>query len=224
MNDNELDAILETWEAPKPSPALREGVRRSLPTGPRKRSYGWLAAAASVVATTSLLGVAMLGRGQAHLSDGTYIQNSLQVEPAAARERWHKLGHGLSTGGNRQRGYYYNTATHTYTGYDLSVQPLGGRKYLMSVQPLTTPFRELAAQADAAEYREVALPSMPPARIVRQGELFDIDLMRDPQSGDRVFERIELSQSSFEGLASMIQAHHLRFIHWVHGLLHASHN
>lgn len=223
MNDKELDAILETWEAPAPSPALREGVRQGLPPGPRKRTYRWLAAAASVVATTSLVHVAMLGRGEAQLADGAYIQSTMQVEPAEAQERWHKLGHGFSTGGNRQQGYWYDQATHSYSGYDLTVQPMGGGKYQMTVGPLSTPLTKLSPLPDAALYRETPLPALPAARVVRAGEPFDIDLVHDAKTGDRVFERIELTGGSghgfFEGLHERIYLSHMQFVYWLHSLL-----
>jgi hypothetical protein len=222
MNDTELDALLKTWEAPAPSAALREGVRQGVPPGPRKRNYRWLAAAASVVATTSLVHVAMLGSGEAQLADGTHIQTTMQVEPAGAQERWQKLGHGLSTGGNRQQGYYYNKATHTYTGYDLTVQPMGGGKYMLTVQPLSTPLRRLSPDADAAEYRETPLPFLPAAKVVGEGEPFDIDLVHDAHTGDRVFERVELSHSSvhsfFEGFAETVHRRHARFAIWLQSL------
>ena len=222
MNDTELDATLETWKAPAPSPELRQRVKQGIPPGPRNRSWRWVAAAASVVATTSLLGVAMLGRGEAQLADGTRIQSSVLVQPAEARERWHKFSHGLSTGGNRQQSFWYDQATHTYSGYDLTVQPMGRGKYLLTVGPLSTPLRQLSSDADAAQYRETPLPSMPAAKVVGEGEPFDIDLVHDAQTGDRVFERVELSHSSlhsfFEGFAETVHRRHERFAIWLMSL------
>ncbi|SPE36689.1 hypothetical protein SBA3_2490011 [Candidatus Sulfopaludibacter sp. SbA3] len=222
MNDTELDAILETWEAPAPSPALREGVRHGIPHAPRKRSYGWAAAAASVAVTTSLIGVAMLGRGEARLADGTYIQSSMMVDPATSQERWRQLGSGVSVGRNRQQSYWQNQATHTYSGYDLTVQAMGGGQYLVTVAPLSTPLRKLSPDADAAQYREVPLPSIPVAKVVKDGEAFEIDLVRDAATGDRVFERVELSHNSFhsffEDFATTVHHRHARFAMWLQSL------
>ena len=70
MNDQELDALLETWEPPEPSPSLLEAVRHGVPHGPAKRSYRWLAAAAAVVMTAGLAGFVAMGSGHAQNSGG----------------------------------------------------------------------------------------------------------------------------------------------------------
>jgi hypothetical protein len=222
MNDKDLDAILEIWEAPAPSPALREGVRHGIPPAPRKRTYRWVAMAASLVATTGLVGVAMLGRVEAQLADGTNIRSTMQVEPAGAQERWHKLGFGSATSGNQQQGYWYDRDTHTYAGYDLTVQPMGNGQYLMTARPLGKQFRRLIYEADAAQYREMPLPTLPAARVVKDGEAFDIDLMHDAKTGDRVFVRTEVSRSSFgsffQGFADTLYRRHVAFVYWLHSL------
>ena len=68
MNDKELDAILNTWEAPDPSPALREAVRHGLPHAPQPHSSRWLAAAAAVV-MTAVLSMGLIPSGHAQLAD-----------------------------------------------------------------------------------------------------------------------------------------------------------
>lgn len=70
MNDQELDALLDTWEAPEPSPALREAVRNGVPHAPVKRSYRWLAAAAAIVIVAGMAGVVAMGSGHAQVSGG----------------------------------------------------------------------------------------------------------------------------------------------------------
>ncbi len=223
MNDHELDQILNTWEAPEASSALRESVRLGVPAKPHRRSYGWAAAAASIVASASLLGVAMLGTGEARLADGTNIQSSMRVEPASARERWQRLGFAFSTAANRQQAYCYDPSTHTYTGYDLSVAPKGNGKYLVTVQAVSKPFRMVGDSADAADYRAEPLASMPAPREVEEGEPFDIDLIHDPQTGDRVFERVELAHDSaggfFQHLHTQLNERHMRFALWLNGFL-----
>lgn len=221
MNDLELDGLLETWEAPAPSPALRETVRQGVPHNPRKRNYGWLAAAASVAAIASLLGIAMLGKGEAQLADGTYIQATRQAEPPVPDEQWKKMGFGASTEGNRREGYWYDKATHTYSGYDLTVKPVGHTEYLLTVQELKKPLYVLVAVRDAGKYRQIALPALPAARVVRAGEPFLIELARVP-TGQRVLEKVELSHPSFhsflEGFAATVHQRHARFAMWLQSL------
>lgn len=221
MNDTELDAILKTWEPPPPSAALRERVRQCISAPPRKRSYRWVLVAAGV-AVVALVGVATMGQGQARLADGTYVQSSMQIEPDAAQERWHQIGFDSATTGNLRQGYWYDRATHTYTGYDLTVQPMGKGEYLMTVRPLSKPFRLLNNVRDAAQYREVPLPSLPAAQVVREGEAFNIDLARDAQTGDRVFERVELSPNSFhnwvKGFVRTVHHRHGRFAAWMQSI------
>ena len=69
MNDRELDKLLDRWEAPSPSPALREGVRARFPRAEgraRRFPLRWLLAAAVVSAT---LAIAM-GQGGDASMDG----------------------------------------------------------------------------------------------------------------------------------------------------------
>ncbi|HWC95437.1 MAG TPA: hypothetical protein VG456_01775 [Candidatus Sulfopaludibacter sp.] len=70
MNDKELDAILESWEAPEPSAQLREAVRQATPHEPKRPRYRWLAAAAGVVLTAGLVLIAGMGSGHAQLAEG----------------------------------------------------------------------------------------------------------------------------------------------------------
>jgi hypothetical protein len=68
MNDKELDAILNTWEAPDPSPALREAVRHGLPHAPERHGSRWLAAAAAIF-VTAVLSMGFIPTGRAQLND-----------------------------------------------------------------------------------------------------------------------------------------------------------
>jgi hypothetical protein len=68
MNDKELDAILNTWEAPKPSPALREAVREGLPHAPQRHGSRWLAVAAAIF-VTGILSMGFIPTGHAQLAD-----------------------------------------------------------------------------------------------------------------------------------------------------------
>ena len=57
MNDQELDGLLDRWEAPSPSGALREGVRARFPRGERRTrriSLRWVLAVAAVSATLAI--------------------------------------------------------------------------------------------------------------------------------------------------------------------------
>jgi hypothetical protein len=59
MNDNELDRLLDTWEAPSPPATMREGLRARFPRPERRRFAHWrkwvlLTAAASATLTITL--------------------------------------------------------------------------------------------------------------------------------------------------------------------------
>jgi hypothetical protein len=223
MNDTELDSILETWEAPEPSPALRDGVRLGMPHKLHTRSRQWLAAAASIVVTTGLIGVATLGKGQAQLADGSRIQNTLMVEPAEAQARLRNLGHALSTQGNVQEGYYFNPATRTYSGYQLTVKPVNGNDYLMTVQRLDKALNAVVS-AQAAQFRAVPLPAIPPARVVKSGEYFIIELARDNVTGQRILERVQVHrgnaiQNAVDDFTHTIHQRHMQFALWLHSLM-----
>lgn len=167
----------------------------------------------------------MMGRGQAQLTDGTYIQSSLQLDPPTATTHWQKLGR--TTSGNRQQAYVYNPTTHTYTGYDLTVEPKGDGSYRMTVRQAAKP-ATLGDSSDAAQYRERPLAAAIASQVVREGEEFDIDLVRDPQTGDRVFERVELAHDAVHGafynLGDTLMQAHMHFFYFIHGILGAHGN
>ena len=75
------------------------------------------------------------------------------------------------------------------------MQPAGEGTYLTTVQPATKPFSQVSAQAGAAQYRQVPLQVLTAARVVKDGEPFEILLAVQPD-GTRVSERILLSHSS----------------------------
>jgi len=58
MNDSQLDQLLDTWEAPAPSAALRAGLRDRFPRTERRRRFvprlRWLVTAAAIYATLAL--------------------------------------------------------------------------------------------------------------------------------------------------------------------------
>jgi hypothetical protein len=220
MNDTELDRILDNWEAPAPSPALRENVRHATPPGPRQHRYRWAAAAASMVMTAGLLGVAMLGKGEAQLGDGSRIQTSTVVEPAGAAERWRNLGFGSSTGGKLHQAYWYDPVTHTYSGYDLTIEPVKDGKYLMTARPLRTPLQKLSPNADAKQYQLVEIRSLPASRLVLPGAPYQIVMVRDAKTGEQVSQRIVVTRSTsfWEGLAENLQQEHMKFARWLHSL------
>jgi hypothetical protein len=110
------------------------------------------------------------------------------VVPANATSRFADFGGHSAIAGAAAR-YYYDPATHTYSGYEIHVRPLANGQFAVLPEALGMPLGELVRGLEG--YRAVPLPALPQPRILRRGEALDIDLKVTPE-GERLFDRIEL--------------------------------
>lgn len=196
MNDLELDALLDAWEAPAVPQSLSSGLRSKLAINP-KRPKRWILAVA-LAATALGLGASLaqdasLGGETGAWDNQTFVRRTRMVHPALAALKWIFSG-GLSTGWRWQDGklvgsrYIYDRSSRAHYGYTWSARPLGTGRYLFTVYPL-----------DPSVLKEdgpiVPLPHPPPPTILAAGDTLDIDLASS--IGQRVYDQFELSAKPF---------------------------
>jgi hypothetical protein len=199
MTDQELDRMLDAWEAPSAPARMRARVLRA---APRRRFWRfpvkWAAAACLAAAVT--VGAAVMvrepvvGTSWSRLPDGTHIRVKTLVEPKIAILKWFRAGMGGSFGGGSVARYVYDRSARTYSGYELKLEPLGDGRYYASAGPLVVNPARLE-RWKMVGFSSVAPPPLPAPRIVGLGEAFEVDLVRE--GGERVYDRIELSAGGF---------------------------
>jgi hypothetical protein len=94
------------------------------------------------------------------------------------------------------RVYRFAYDDQQYFGYELIAEPVnGGRDVRVTLGPLTKAWPELRPEAVFNVRRLAAAPGMPAPLVVRSGDSFDIELLRNPKTGQRIFDRITITTS-----------------------------
>ncbi len=192
MNDSELDALLDAWEAPAVPESLLSSAHVRLAGNP-KRIRRWMMAVAVAAAAlglgASLAEDADLGGETGAWDNQTFVRRTRMVHPALAALKWISSG-GLSTGWQWQEGklvgsrYLYSRSSHAHYGYTWNAQPLGAGRYLFTALPLNPSVLKEDGPI-------VPLPHPPAPRILTAGDILEIDLTSS--KGQRVYDRFELS-------------------------------
>ena len=186
MTDQELDEMLDVWQAPATPPSLLESKPSSRRSVWRWTLGGSLAAATLAVATTLSVISPQLGVTWGRLGDGTYFRTKTLVEPGIASWKYFFL-RGSHGGRDMWREHYLcDDPTKTCWGYTVTFEPLANHQYRAVVDGLPRSVRE--------GYRNVPLTQVPPPRILPEQEPLEINLI---PSGERLFDRIELSSTDF---------------------------
>ena len=151
MNDVELDQLLNVWEAPMPSPALRRTTLAAFPRDWRWKIGGlpvrWLAAAALGAGTlavgTSLWSDPELGyqfQGSVDGDSSLYMRLSRRIDPPSAKIRWLLKGGGSSirdtpAGGIAGMSYLRDRSAGRFYGFKYDVEPTGNGYYQVTFAP-----------------------------------------------------------------------------------------
>jgi hypothetical protein len=199
MNDTNLDSLLNAWESPEPSPALRNRMRAAIPPRPRRNWLSGISPRWAVAVLAGSVGILLaasflqrepvISRFTGGLPGGIYLRSVMLVHPPLAQLKWFRLGTGFGGGIS----FWWYEPSRTYSGFRLLAEPAAGGQYRVSVQPLAPDSLDRLALFPIAQYRPVPLPEPPPSRIVKEGEPFDIDVLRVPGKDERIYERIVLS-------------------------------
>jgi hypothetical protein len=205
MNDTELDQLLDTWQAPVPSPSLRRTTLSGLPPRPPRRVFGlplrWVVAAAlsagGFAIGTSIWNSPEIGRfyGQ---SGNIHVRSTRLVDPPTAVIRWWSKGAGNSigetaSGGIRGSGYLRDRSAGKFYGYRYIGEPVGSGMYQITFAPFDPatlrngPFK---MEGEVVQGAPLHAPVM-----IHDGDTFDVDIYSDGAS--RVFDRIQISTHPF---------------------------
>ena len=122
---------------------------------------------------------AQLQSGLSSLSNGVTVHYKTIVSPGEPKA---SVAGGVLV---NQRVYRFAYNDHEYFGYELIAEPLNGGRVRVSLGPFTKPWHELRPDAVFNVRRHVELPAVPAPVIVRSGDTFDIDLLRNPKTGQR---------------------------------------
>jgi hypothetical protein len=206
MNDVELDHLLDTWQAPVPSPLLRRMTLASLPPKPPRKILGiplrWavvgLLGAGGIAIGTDIWTDPKLG-GFWGSAGGIHTRTTRMVDPPSAKIRWWMKGGGhsigdLPDGGVRGTGYLRDRAAAKFYGYKYTAIPTGNGYFHVEFQPIDErmiksggPFQMPGSLEQGA--------SLPGPTTVQDGGYVDVNLFVN--STDRVFDRIEISTKPF---------------------------
>ncbi|MBZ5625510.1 MAG: hypothetical protein LAQ69_43465 [Acidobacteriia bacterium] len=211
MNEAELDRLLDTWKAPAPPPSLRRGLVAALPIQ-RCRVFGvplrWVLAVAAA-AICAALGAAgfetpVLSRFQGQWSDeggGLYLQATRMIAPPVTPPKSWLLGGGHSIGGSsgtlRGSGHLHNRFSHSYCGYEYTLERSGDGQYRVSFSPLQLSTLKRHTGPFKLDGQILTPPNLPAPRLVQVGEPFEVTLSQ--AGGERVYDRIVLSWTAFPG-------------------------
>jgi hypothetical protein len=153
-----------------------------------------MAPAARIALAAGLLAAAcgrpiVLGSVERTLPGGVHVRIQREASGPAAATRYRRFGGHAEFAGPAR--FYYDAEARIYSGYELNVRPLGNGQFSVVVEGLGGPLAELPASPES-EFRSVPPPPLPPPRVLKDGEAFEIDLVRDGTRA-RLFDRIVVS-------------------------------
>ncbi len=86
-----------------------------------------------------------------------------------------------------------------YFGYNAKVQPQGSNAYRLTLSPLTLTAELAKRLGDPAAWTQLPAPRFPAARIVRGGEVLQLDLLMNEKWGQQVTEYITVQEPPMRG-------------------------
>jgi len=102
--------------------------------------------------------------------------------------------------------FFADPATHTYFGYDVVVQAAKNGPAIVKFQPLSLRGAQLPKEYNAAEFRTAAIPQFP-AETYQAGQTIAIDVLKNPKTGLRVVDYVQVShEAPSSGAAANVAA------------------
>lgn len=209
MNDQELDQILDGWQAPSPSPSLRQQVCGVFSASERGRILGvqlrWIVAgilsAGFVALATEALVDGRLGgeaSGGGDSPSGPIYGRVIQmVEPPVARLGWLAASSGMSFGetttGIRGSSWICDRPAGLFYGVEFTVNRLPDGRFQAATGSLI--MERLQRGPFQVTGQVVPLPANSGPAVVSDRQPFDVDIYRS--GGTRIFARIWISSQPF---------------------------
>ncbi len=148
------------------------------------RIYSFILAASAFAQDTQLQS------GLSSMANGVTVHYKTIVSPGEPKAG---VAGGVIVG---TRVYRFAYDDEQYFGYELTAEPLdGGRQVRVSLGPLTKSWHELQPAPSSKVRRFTAMPVGPAPVVVRSGDSFDIDLLRNEKTSQRIFDRITITTS-----------------------------
>lgn len=108
--------------------------------------------------------------------------------------------------------FFADPATHTYFGYDLVIQDAKTGPAIVKFQPLSLRGHQLPKEYNAAEFRTAAIPQFP-AETYQAGQTIAVDVLKNPKTGLRVVDYVQVSHDTpSSGAAANIAANGAKVI------------
>jgi hypothetical protein len=234
MNDTELDQLLDTWQAPAPSPALRRTTLAAFPRDYRIKIAGvplkWLVAATlaagSLAVGTSLWSNPELGNYFQGSANGIYVRVARRIDPPQAKIHWWFKGGGGSIGdapggGIAGSSFMRDRAAGKFYGFRYQAVPLGGGTYQVTFAPFDEAALYRGGPIKVTGDIVQAAPIGPP-QFVQDGGYFDSDIY--VADGVRIYDRVDISSKPFPKPAPPSAAEQQQIdairMQWVHPRLY----
>jgi hypothetical protein len=191
ITEQELDRLLETWDAPAPPPSLRRSLVASLP--PRRRKWRWFALAAVAipvaVATSVYDPSGRLGSEASGGGGGVYVKAAPFVSPPTSAWHWWRSGIRFSIGSGRGMAAVYDHRDNYY-GFGYAIQRQANGDFEVAVAPLDP------KRLDRGTI--VPLPATPSPAMVADGGAVDVEVYRSGE--EHVYIRLEVASQPFAGM------------------------
>jgi hypothetical protein len=127
-------------------------------------------------------------------TDQFFLRYRTMVEPARPSGQELHIGGGGADDSNTNHRILKDSDRKKFFGYDLQVDALGNGRFQLSFKPLTvTAMTRKFFDLDG--WDEIALPSVPASKQLNDGETVAMDLLVNPNTGERIVEYITVSGS-----------------------------
>ena len=189
LTEQELDRLLDTWDAPAPSPTLRRGLVDAV--RPRRTKWRWLALAAVAIPVAVANSVyepsGRVGGVSEGASDGVYVRVTQFASPPASAFHWWFKGGRFSIGSGPEGDVHGRSTVHDRK----SGQTWGfGYRIHRSSGQFGVGVSELAGAHP--------LPGSPSTATVADGGARDVEVSRS--GNEHLYLRLEVASSPFAGM------------------------
>ena len=137
-----------------------------------------------------------LSAGFAYRNGEALVRYAMTVEPPLKNSQILLLGSGMHTTHDRMHRFVVDKASGTYFGYDLTVAPMDGKSFRVTIEPLSIgPEGEHWIPKDMV-LRPAPLPKYPPPQVMQAGDTLALDLLISPDGRQRVVDYLEFESRS----------------------------